>query len=230
MRCQTTERDLVGALGDDPVADPVEDLRRDRLLLGEELRHERGAALHVPAELDDGGRRPCIRSASAMIRRCARSARSASRIGGAEEQLPRLEVVDDVHHLQDDAGDAAVAHRLGGRRRRGGTGRGGRPARPPPAPPGSRTRCGGTRRPGRGCSGAAARPRVVEVEEVEARGSGSTSSGSVKSSRRQSMTDPPRRSRRSTSSSATPIRSRGLSGAPAVESFASGVTARTWRR
>ena len=29
-----------------------------------------------------------------------------------EEQLARLEVVDDVHHLQDDAGDPAVADGL----------------------------------------------------------------------------------------------------------------------
>ena len=33
--------------------------------------------------------------------------------GGAEEQLARLEVVDDVHHLEHHAGDAAVAGRLG---------------------------------------------------------------------------------------------------------------------
>ena len=37
--------------------------------------------------------------------------------GGAEEELARLEVVDDVHHLQDDAGDPPVAVGLGRARR-----------------------------------------------------------------------------------------------------------------
>ena len=36
--------------------------------------------------------------------------------GGPEEQLPRLQVVDDVHDLQHHAGDAAVPARLGNAR------------------------------------------------------------------------------------------------------------------
>ena len=128
-----------------------------------------------------------------MIRRCARCARSDSRIGVRKSSSRASRWWIDVHHLQHDAGDPPVAPGLDASPRRGGTDRRGRRAGRRARRRGSRTRCAGTRPPGRGWRAAAARPGRRRDRTGSGGGTTRPPERSRKSSRRQSMTEPPRR-------------------------------------
>ena len=95
--------------GDHPVAHLVEDLRRHRLPLGDELGDDRVLGLHVPDELDDGEPEPLHLPGALHHPLVDHGGDVALGHLGAEEQLASLEVVDDVHHLEHDAGDLPVA-------------------------------------------------------------------------------------------------------------------------
>ena len=106
-------RDVGRAPREDAVADPVEDLRRHRLLLDEQLRHQRVARLAVALELHHGQAglgHPARHRHDPAVHPVGQVGLAH---GGAEEQLAGLQVVDDVHHLEHHAGDAAVAGGLG---------------------------------------------------------------------------------------------------------------------
>jgi hypothetical protein len=98
-------------------AELVEDGRRDRVLLCEQLRDDAVARLAAPVERHDGKAllaQLVCGSNDAPLREIEQIGFRQRRL---EPQLRRLEVIDDVHQLEDDAGldlAATEASRLAG--------------------------------------------------------------------------------------------------------------------